>query len=392
MKVLMLGWELPPHNSGGLGVACWGLSKALAEKGVKVTFVLPKKIDVGSDFMEIVFANVKDVDHTALGVYKNYSHWKEEMELEVDTPHDFVRGAFDYAEKIQAIAKKHNADIVHAHDWLTYPAGVSARKTIGKPYVAHIHSTEYDRTGGNSPNPVVYKIESNGLRSADKVISVSDFTKNIVVDKYGVDHNKVHTVHNGAERFDSDQLPPALEEMKKLGYKMVLFLGRITLQKGPDYFVHAAKIVSDFEDKVMFVVTGSGDMQEQMIGEAARLGISDKFIFTGFIRGQEKDRIFQSADVYVMPSVSEPFGITALESVVNGTPALISKQSGVSEVLHHVLKADFWDVEEMANKIVTLLRYDALKNDLSKESIKEVRNVNWHNSADKCINIYNHLI
>lgn len=392
MKVLMLGWELPPHNSGGLGVACWGLAKSLSKKGVDITFVMPKKIDVDADFMDIVFANVDYSKEEMQGVYQSYTKWKEELKLNDSVPSDFVSASFDYAKKIGKIAKRHNADLIHSHDWLTFPAGLAARNAIGKPLISHVHSTEIDRTGGNSPNPSVYKIESNAFRNADRVIAVSNFTKNTIVSHYGIQDKKVDVVYNGSEKLEPDQLPPALKSMKDLGYKVVLYLGRITLQKGPEYFVHAAKLVSQFNKKTIFVVTGSGDMQEQMIGDAARLGISDKFIFTGFLRGEEKDRIFQTADVYVMPSVSEPFGITALESVVNGTPALISKQSGVSEVLQHVLKTDFWDVEEMANKIVTLLRYDSLKSDLTKESIKEVKNINWDNSANSCLRVYNRLV
>ncbi len=392
MKVLMLGWELPPYNSGGLGVACWGLAQALSKKGVDITFVMPKKIDVDADFMEIVFANIKDAEQKLQGIYQSYSMWKKELELDDSGYADFVSASLDYADKIRAIAKKHNSDLIHAHDWLTFPAGLSAREVMKTPLISHIHSTEIDRTGGNSPNPAVYKIESNALRKSDKVITVSNFTKDIVMKHYGVESDKVDVVYNGSDKMTTVELPPALQAMKDLGYKVVLFLGRITLMKGPEYFVRAAKLVTRYNKKTIFVVTGSGDMQEQMIGEAAKLGISDKFIFTGFLRGEEKDRIFQTADVYVMPSVSEPFGITALESVVNGTPALISKQSGVSEVLQHVLKTDFWDVEEMANKIVTLLRYDALASDLKKESIKEIRNINWDRSADKLIQVYDRLI
>ena len=388
----MVGWELPPHNSGGLGVACWGLAKSLAKKGVDITFVLPKKINVDSDFMDIVFANIDYSEEQMQGVYQSYSNWKKEFELPNSGHSDYVSASFDYADKIRAIAKKHNADLIHAHDWLTFPAGLSAKSINKKPLVCHVHATEIDRTGGNSPNPEVYKIECETLKRSDKIITVSNFTKKIVVDHYGINDNKIDVVYNGADSLTTKELPPALGEMKKLGYKIVLYLGRITLQKGPEYFVKAAKIVSDFDKKALFVVTGSGDMQEQMIAEAAALGVSDKFIFTGFLRGEEKDRIFRTADIYVMPSVSEPFGITALESVVHGTPALISRQSGVSEVLQHVLKTDFWDVDEMANKIVTLLRYQALSNDLKREGIKEVKNINWDNSADKCINVYNRLV
>jgi glycogen(starch) synthase len=392
MKVLMLGWELPPYNSGGLGEACLGLAKSLVEKGEKVVFVLPERHDLDIDFMEVEFADIKESVKKLQSSYEISSKWVSKYRKLGFTPYDFVNAAIVYAERIADIAKKHNPDVIHAHDWLTFLAGIEAKRVTKKPLVCHVHSTEYDRTGGHYPNPLVYEIEKNGLEEADKVIAISKLQKNILVRNYGIDSDKIEVVYNGATQFEKKDLPPALIAMKDLGYRVVLFLGRITLQKGPEYFVRAAKRVLEFEQKTIFVVTGSGDMQGKMIEEAASLGIMDNFIFTGFLRGDERDRIFQAADLYVMPSVSEPFGLTPLEAIANGAPVLISKQSGVSEVLSHALKVDFWDTDEMANKILAVIKYAPLKNDLQLNSHMELANITWDRSAEKCVDIYNRVV
>jgi glycogen(starch) synthase len=392
MKVLMLGWELPPYNSGGLGEACLGLAKSLVEKGEKVVFVLPERHDLDIDFMEVEFADIKESVKKLQSSYEISSKWVSKYRKLGFTPYDFVNAAIVYAERIADIAKKHNPDVIHAHDWLTFLAGIEAKRVTKKPLVCHVHSTEYDRTGGHYPNPLVYEIEKNGLEEADKVIAISKLQKNIIVRNYGIDSDKIEVVYNGATQFEKKDLPPALIAMKDLGYRVVLFLGRITLQKGPEYFVRAAKRVLEFEQKTIFVVTGSGDMQGKMIEEAASLGIMDNFIFTGFLRGDERDRIFQAADLYVMPSVSEPFGLTPLEAIANGAPVLISKQSGVSEVLSHALKVDFWDTDEMANKILAVIKYAPLKNDLQLNSHMELANITWDRSAEKCVDIYNRVV
>lgn len=394
MKVLMLGWELPPFNSGGLGEACLGLSRALSQKGIDLTFVLPKKVNLNVDFMKLLFADVDEATGTLTSSYMTQIAWAKLIAgNDIPFPNDYVAGALKFAEKMKLVVKnlKESVDIIHTHDWLTYPAGIVAKEYLKKPMVAHLHATEFDRTGGHFPNPQVYSIEKRGFEMADKIIPVGGFMKNVLVDKYGVNPQKIHVVYNGVDMVRKD-LPPALSAVKQLGYKVVLFLGRITLQKGPEYFVRAAQQVVRYYPKVVFVVTGSGDMQEYMISEAARCGVLDKFIFTGFLRGVERDQIFQSADLFVMPSVSEPFGITALEAVVNGTPVLVSKQSGVSEVLKNALKTDFWDTDEMANKIVAVLKHKSLKKDLRLESGKEARYLTWSRAADEVIGIYNELL
>lgn len=387
-KVLMIGWELPPYNSGGLGVACYGLANALSQKGYDITFLLPKRLDIKADFMKIKFADIKEEDFVS-NAY-TYSQLFSKV-INLGNPNtDFVKSALLFGERVSKMAEKIETDIIHSHDWLTFPAGLAAKKILNKPLVSHIHSTEIDRTGGLNPNKEVFEIEKKGMKDSDRVISVSSFTKSIISDNYGIGLNKIHVVHNGID-MDYSELSPALIPMKELGYKIVLFLGRITLMKGPDYFVKAAKMVLKYEPKTLFVVAGSGDMQGNMINEAIKEGIISNFVFTGFLRGEDKDKIFRAADIYVMPSVSEPFGITTLESVINKTPVLVSKQSGVSEVLKNVLKTDFWDTEEMANKIISVLRHDSLSSDLVSESFKEIPAINWNTAADKCIGVYKQL-
>ena len=391
LKILMLGWELPPFNSGGLGEACLGLVQALVKKGADITFVLPRKVNVKANGFKVVFADVDEDLLSTTNVYTTSSEWSMLFHNH-PMPPDFVLGALKFGERVRELAKKYNADLIHAHDWLTFPGGIAAKSVLKKPLVTHVHSTEFDRTSGHFPNPTIVSIEKKGLEYADKVISVSNFTKKMLTHNYGINPEKIEVVHNGVMSNNRKYLAPALSTFKDLGYKVVLYLGRITLQKGPEYFVRAAKKVLEYEEKTIFVVVGSGDMQEAMIAEAGYSGILDKMIFTGFLRGEEKDRLYQAADLYVMPSVSEPFGITPLESIANGTPVLVSKQSGVSEVIEHSLKVDFWDTDEMANKIIAVLEHKSLKNVLIDESSKELKGINWEKAAEKCFSVYNQLI
>lgn len=387
----MLGWELPPFNSGGLGEACQGLAQALSKKGVDITFVLPKTADVKIDGVNIVFADTNEDMVPLPKVYSSSREWASIFNKE-EVPPDYVLGALKFAKGVKRLAKKYGSDIIHSHDWMTYPAGIVAKGLLNKPLVAHVHSTEYDRTGGNYPNKVIYDIEKQGLITADKVLPVGGFMKDILVRNYNVDPEKIKVIYNGIDQKNDRIFPPALSAFKKMGFKIVLFLGRITLQKGPEYFVRAAEKVLKYYSKALFIVTGTGDMQGFMMSEAARLNVLDKFVFTGFLRGVERDKVFQAADLYVMPSVSEPFGITALEAAANQTPVLVSKQSGVSEVFKNSLKVDFWDVDEMANKIISTLKFTSLGEDLRKESYKEIDNLNWGKAADKVLEVYKELI
>ncbi|HSW88246.1 MAG TPA: glycosyltransferase family 4 protein [Candidatus Saccharimonadales bacterium] len=394
IRVLMFGWELPPFNSGGLGVACYGLGKALSEKGVDITFVLPRKVAVDNDFMRIIFASdVKafpkvwkyQLTYTFPALYKHLQN----KNMGNEQLSSLLEEVEYYAAAAELIAQQEDFDIIHAHDWLSFPAAMKAQEISGKPFVSHIHATELDRTG-NSGNQDIYDIEKEGMQYSDKVVAVSNLTKNIIVDNYEIPSSKVAVVHNGVELTD-ETLPEKMFELKK-DNKIVLFVGRLTLQKGPDYFLKAAQKVLEHEPHVRFVIVGSGDMKERLIRDAIALGISDKVIFTGFLRDSSLKALYAAADLFVMPSVSEPFGITGLESAINGTPVLVSKQSGVSEVLHHALQVDFWDIDEMTNKILAVISYAALKRTLKKNVAEEAQQQTWDKSAEKIRDVYRNLL
>jgi len=398
MKVLMFGWEFPPFNSGGLGTACFGLTKGLANQNIEVTFVLPRRVDLNVDFLKIIYGDDENSikkSYFVNSLLQAYSTSKEYEERLFNEKKDTIYGSnlFEEVERYGAIGEKiassEEFDIIHAHDWLTYKAAISAKKVSGKYLVIHVHATEFDRGGGNNINQYVYDIEKRGMEEADKIIAVSNFTKQKIINHYGISSDKISIVHNAVE-FENYAVEQ-MHELKK-NKKIVLFLGRLTLQKGPDYFVSAAKKVLEFYPEVVFVVAGSGDMEHSIIKKVAEMGISDKFIFTGFLHGKDIKKAYHMADLYVMPSVSEPFGITPLEALTCGTPVLISNQSGVSEVLTHCLKTDFWDVDEMTNKIVSVLRYDELKNSLKNNGLQEVQKFDWNEPAIRCIDIYNKLL
>lgn len=302
--------------------------------------------------------------------------------------HDLMGDAQRYAVLCVALASQRQFDVIHAHDWLTYPAGLAVRELTGKPLVVQVHATEFDRSGDHV-NQQVYEIERAGMHGADRVIAVSQLTKSIIVRRYSIRGDKVDVVYNGVEQ---EQHQPTTGARIERDDKIVLFLGRITMQKGPEYFIRAAKRVLSKIPNAKFVVAGSGDMAMRMIHEAAELGIGQKVLFTGFLRGRDVKRIFDLASCYVMPSVSEPFGIAALEAMHHDTPVIISKQSGVSEVLTHALKVDFWDVDEMANKIVAVLKYPPLSQTLRAHGALELRGLNWDGAADKCIRAYGRAI
>ncbi len=404
----MLGWEFPPFNSGGLGTACAGLAKGLTSQGVNVTFVLPKasgeakcshvnlivadRVYIDSDRLKLLEVNSLLVPYITSEAYeKAYASRPHLRQAHMHDSHEelYGRNLFEevqrYSEKVRLIAALEDFDVIHAHDWMTYPAAIKARQQSGKPMVVHIHATEFDRTGGHV-NQYVYDVEREGFHAADRIIAVSSYTKGKVVMHYGISPDKVEVVHNAVEFCDDSQSG----EIRKTD-KIVLFLGRITLQKGPEYFVYAAKRVLDVDPDVKFVMAGSGDMERYVIEEAARLGIGSRVLFTGFLRGPDIDRAYRMADLYVMPSVSEPFGITPLEAMRNGTPCLISRDAGVSEVISHCLKIDFWDIEQMSSKILAALRYRSLHRELSENGSREVRKFNWSEPARRCTHIYSSL-
>lgn len=398
----MFGWEFPPYNSGGLGVACEGLTKALAGSGVGLTFVLPLKVPISASWCKFVFANESSdfIDDAQIRkLFSGYqsngydvSSGNKKYGMSGSMSGSLAQRVRAYALKAPAIALKNKHSVIHAHDWLTYPAGIAAKETSGKPLVVHVHATEFDRSGSDDVNKEIYNIELEGFRRADAIVTVSNRTKNIVVKKYNIPANKIKVVHNGVEFSKSEEgIPEAFQKIKANGGKIVLYAGRITLQKGPDYFLALAKKILQYEPNTFFVVSGSGDMEEFMIKEVSRLGIAKNFIFCGFLRGKELATIYKISDIYVMPSVSEPFGLLPLEVMISDTPVLISKESGVSEVVSCVLKSNFWDIDDMADKVISVLRHHKLKNHLSVDGKKEVKTIHWKAAADSLISLYNSL-
>ncbi len=401
LRVLMFGWELPPENSGGLGVACLGLSQKLNKKGVNLTFVVPRKTEkMEKDFFDLMSADVNYEEvveiESCLTPYlhpEKYKKYKsvlcEENNIYGDTLFDEVKR---YRKCARKVAVHKDFDIIHAHDWLSFGAGIEAKKLTGKPLVVHVHATEFDRGGGTGVDKRVYELEKEGLKFADKIIAVSNYTKNIIIEKYGIEETKVEVAHNGVNIEEVPAGKSLLEPFKEAGYGIVLFVGRITIQKGPDYFLEAARKSLDYNRNIVFVIAGSGDMEHQIMHQASQLGISDNVIFPGFVRGDELHGLYKAADLFVMPSVSEPFGLTPLEALTNETPVLVSKQSGVSEVLTHALKVDFWDIDEMTNKILTTVEHNSLKKSLAQNGKKEVKEITWDPAAEKCLKIYKSLI
>lgn len=425
MKVLMFGWEFPPHITGGLGTACFGLTRSLARLKADVLFVVPRaygdedtsnvnllnasdvRIDLEeSEYKEYwkrikymtvasgIIPYVGPVDYSKMNINK----LKQEFQTNSIFSHQYLfSGSYGqnlmfevsrYALIASGIAASNKFDVIHAHDWLTYPAGIAAKKVSGKPLVVHVHATEFDRSGENV-NQLVYDIEREGMTKADRVITVSNLTRNIVIERYGISPDKVFTVYNGADAFKS----PAQEKAdRQFPEKVVTFLGRITFQKGPDYFVEAARKVLKKDENVRFVMAGSGDMFPRIVKMVAHYRLGDKFHFTGFLKGADVDKMFSYSDVYVMPSVSEPFGISPLEAMRSNVPVVISKQSGVSEVLKHALKVDFWDVDAMADCIYGLLNYPALSKMFMKYGYKEVEDIKWDKAAASVLNIYKQLV
>lgn len=417
MKVLMFGWEFPPLNSGGLGTACYGITKALSKQSVQITFVLPStQQNINTDYMRLIFANNKNLKdfsfdgfslrqiNSLLSPYQNTASYDKELsnkkailnmlgEQNILYGQNLFLEILRYASAASDIAHQEEFDIIHCHDWMTFPAGVASRQIARKkglktPLVSHVHATEFDRTGGN-PNSLIYQIEKFGMEASDLIVTVSNYTKNIIVQKYNIQKEKISVVYNAVEK--DSKLKKEKFKLKDY-YKLVLFLGRITLQKGPDWFIKTANQVLKKDDSFRFLVVGNGDMYTRVVEEAASLGIADKIFFSDFMRGVDVDRAYQLADLYVMPSVSEPFGITPLESIKNGTPVLISKQSGVSEVLQSALVCDFWDTNKMADQIITTLKNKEALKELKTKSMQELQNISWDASASNLISIYQSLL
>lgn len=428
MKVLMFGWEFPPYISGGLGTACYGMTKGLAANDVDVLFVMPSASgDEDQSAVSIINASDVPVDTVSKSVDEflgkvRFVHIDSNMVPYVD-PEDFSKMVeeerrkqvtsfkINYGQKYKfsgkygtnlmeevaryamvgatiAMQHKDEIDVIHAHDWLTYLAGIAAKELTGKPLVIHVHATSFDRSSDDKIDTRVYDIERKGMEAADCVMAVSDLTRNIVINRYDIDPSKVVTVHNAVDFSGRENL----EVERGVKDKVVTFLGRVTFQKGPEYFIEAAAKVLKRSDNVRFVMAGSGDMLNRCIHHVARLGISDRFHFTGFLRGADVQKMFALSDVYIMPSVSEPFGISPLEAMRSNVPTIISKQSGVAEVLKYAIKVDFWDVDAIADAIYGLLNYDAMAAMAARCGYDEVNTLKWNNAAYKVKKVYESVI
>lgn len=446
MRVLMLGWEFPPFISGGLGTACHGLTRGMSEIGTEVLFLLPKPVQtgfsshvtlltpasrLGPGFAVYRMEGLENVTfrliEAGLGMssYQTPAQYAQQEaadpelaarrvsaleaagissfpEVSANVPGRAVAAAGGphyngdmfaeverYARLATQFALREHFDVIHAHDWMTYRAGIAVAALTGKPLIVHVHSTEFDRSGQHVEQRI-YDIERQGMHMASRVIAVSYLTKNIITSRYGVPPERVQVVYNAID-FDGNGPTQSLSAIGR-DEKLVLFLGRITMQKGPEYFLAAARKVLEVVDNVRFVMAGSGDMIRTSIELAAKMGIGHKVLFTGFLRGHDVERVFRMADLYVMPSVSEPFGIAPLEAMSNDVPVIISKQSGVSELVTHALKVDFWDVNEMANKIIAVLRHPSLQSTLRQHGRIEVGKLSWKDAARHCLDVYHQAL
>ena len=430
----MFGWEFPPHIAGGLGTACYGMTRGLARNDVEVIFVMPKASgDEDERFVKVVNASDVEARYCDSSIEGAEDIMRKISFIHIDSnmvpyisPEEFAtyregyertgrkfwekegdswtqRYTFSgkyganlmeevarYAVVAAEVARQLEGqfDVIHAHDWLTYFAGIAAKRVSGKPLVVHMHATSFDRSSSDNIDTRVYEIERAGMAAADRVIAVSNLTRKIVIEKYNIPAEKVVTVHNAVRFAEKEQELPE----RGVEDKIVTFLGRITFQKGPDYFVEAAAKVLKRVPNVRFVMAGSGDMMNHVIRRVARLGIADRFHFTGFLKGDDVHKMFQLSDVYIMPSVSEPFGISPLEAMRANVPSIISKQSGVAEVLDYAVKVDYWDVDAMADAIYGFVKYPALAKMFSEKGLEEVTGLKWNNAAAKIKTVYEDAI
>ena len=435
MRVLMFGWEFPPHIAGGLGTACYGMTRGLARNDVEVIFVMPRAsgdederfvkvinasdiearystgstVEGADDIMrKISFIHIdsnmvpyispeewdtyrEEYERTGRKIWEREGDsWTQRYTFSGKYGANLMEEVARYAVVAAEVARQLEGqfDVIHAHDWLTYFAGIAAKRVSGKPLVVHMHATSFDRSSSDNIDTRVYEIERAGMAAADRVIAVSNLTRNIVIEKYNIPAERVVTVHNAVRFVNNDVEVPE----RGVEDKIVTFLGRITFQKGPDYFVEAAAKVLKRVPNVRFVMAGSGDMMNHVIRRVARLGIADRFHFTGFLKGDDVHKMFQLSDVYIMPSVSEPFGISPLEAMRANVPVIISKQSGVAEVLDYAVKVDYWDVDAMADAIYGFVKYPALAKMFSTKGLEEVTGLKWNNAAAKVKAVYEDAI
>ncbi|MBQ2695148.1 glycosyltransferase family 4 protein [Candidatus Saccharibacteria bacterium] len=401
MKILMLGWELPPHNSGGLGVACLNMARALSREGADIDFVVPYKAEhPNTNFMHILHATKLDPIYRYGG--GSYASLQILEKIIPNDSHELVSIRDiqkTYCEFIQKYLMHFKPDVIHAHDWLTYEAGMLAKKNYGIPLIAHVHATEFDRAGMHTGNPLIHEIEYEGLMLADKIIAVSEATKRIIHEKYHIPLSKIEVIYNSLDDdYDNQQYDfnkntyNYLCNLKNQGYTIVSTVGRFTIQKGLVPFMHGAALAIQKHPKLMFVFAGNGEERNELISLSAELGIAKNVIFTGFIRGRKLRDIYSISDIFVMSSISEPFGLTALEAAHHGDALILTKQSGVSEIIWSCLKYDFWDQQKLADQICAIATHPALRQSLQENVKKEYRQISWSNVAKKCLKVYNNTI
>ena len=398
MNILMLGWELPPHNSGGLGVACYHISKALALTGAKVDFVIPYRAEHPEiDFMEIHSAtDLTPLDRYGLGAYDSSTVIdKTFSKADINDLKDMRGVQKRYVEYVESIALSLEPDVIHAHDWLTMEAGIRAKEITGAPLIVHVHATEFDRSGNESGNQLVHEVEYQGLIMADRIIAVSNITKNIIIEKYGIPADKIEVVHNAIDVTSFDDgyqydlsTYKYLEALKDEGYTIISTITRFTIQKGLVNFLRAAAKACSRYDKLVFLLVGDGELRDELIELTTDLGIADKVFFTGFVRGKQWRDAYSVSDVFVMSSVSEPFGLTALEAAYHGNAIILTRQSGVGEVLNSVFRYDYWDEDVLADQMIGIATSKALKDTLKADVKKEYSKISWFDVAQTFIRIY----
>lgn len=388
LPVFMIGWEFPPHHSGGLGVACHGMTRGLLETGQRLAFVLPKYLPLGGSYQQLRYMHAPGLEMDMVHVNSYLEpYWNMAADSPRAYPADMVAETFRYGQVVGELAPRYEPVLIHAHDWMSMPAGLEAKRQTGKPLVVHVHSMEKDRSGGGVPHPQIAEIEWRGMSEADRIVAVSDYTKQLIVQEYGISPEKIDVVHNGVDADMATDVEGFLGDRQ-----LVVFVGRLTIQKGPEYFLAVAKkVIAEVKDAV-FVFAGQGDMYKHLLMTSAYEGLSGSVVFAGFVQGREKDRLYKRADVFVMPSVSEPFGISALEAALAETPVVVSKTAGVTEVLPNAYPIDFWDINKMAETIVHLLRDDQLRREKGRLLRREAEQMTWVKSAQALRQIYRKLL
>lgn len=393
----MLGWELPPHNSGGLGVACYHLSKALASQGTSIDFVVPYSAKHENiDFMEIHSATkLSPLERYGLGAYDSSFTKERKPSSDVGDLKDIRGVQRHYTRFVSRLVKNKQFDAIHAHDWLTMEAGIRAKQLTGAPLIVHVHATEFDRAGGNRGNSLVHEIEYQGLMAADRILAVSEITRQIIITRYGIPADKVEVVYNAIDvaSFDDgyeydNRTYKYLEGLKSEGYTIVSAVTRFTIQKGLEYLVRSVAKANDRYDRIVLLLAGDGEQRDELIALAAELGIADKIFFTGFVRGKQWRDAYSVSDIFVLSSVSEPFGLTALEAAHHDNALILTKQSGVSEVLSSIFRYDFWDTDRLADQIIGIATSDALRNSLKQNILSEYARLSWSDVAAKCVRVY----